>query len=190
MPSGFVVGGRGDLDALFLARASTKRADVQYRVGGVDIANRYEPIGAGTPIAATGFKTGGTDLASLFRDSGQPLLSVTLSNGTYINSTTVASVSYNSDGTVTKNAGTSGPAYTWLLAGSAGACEIRCTQTSGSAIGGSTLGTWLALSSSRIFSMSTAAAAIRSGSGLIEIRRAADLVVLASCNISLISDRT
>lgn len=76
MASGFTVSGRGDLDALFLARVNAKRADVGFQVAGVDISNRYEPIGAGTPIAATGFKSGGTDLASLFRNIGEPVATV------------------------------------------------------------------------------------------------------------------
>jgi hypothetical protein len=56
-----------DLDTLFAARTSAKRADVGFKVAGVDVSNRYETIGAASPIAATGFKAAGVDLASLFR---------------------------------------------------------------------------------------------------------------------------
>lgn len=70
MASGYVVSGRGDLDVLFLGRVNPKRSDVGYKVAGVDLSNRYETIGATTPIAATGFKSAGTDLANLFRGSG------------------------------------------------------------------------------------------------------------------------
>jgi hypothetical protein len=62
-----------DLDTLLMARVNAKRADVGLKVGGVDISNRFETIGAGTPIAATGFKSAGTDLANLFRSISEPL---------------------------------------------------------------------------------------------------------------------
>lgn len=79
MASGFTVSGRGDLDSLFMARQNAARANVGFTVVGVDLANRYEPIGSASPIAATGFTSGGTDLASLFRDINQPLTLVSLS---------------------------------------------------------------------------------------------------------------
>lgn len=72
MATGFVVVGRGDLDALFKARTTAKRSDINYRVAGVDISNRFEQIGASTPIANTGFKYGGTDLAQLFKNISAP----------------------------------------------------------------------------------------------------------------------
>lgn len=78
MASGFTVSGRGDLDSLFMARQSAARPNVGYTVAGVDLATRYEPIGSASPIAATGFTSGGTDLASLFRDINQPLTQVSL----------------------------------------------------------------------------------------------------------------
>ena len=62
-----------DFDSLFMARVNAKRADVGIKVAGVDISNRYEPIGSGSPITATNFKTVGTDVASLFRNIGEPL---------------------------------------------------------------------------------------------------------------------
>lgn len=79
MASGYTVSGRGDLDALFMARQNAARANVGYAVSGVDLANRYEPIGTASAIAATGFTSSGTDLASLFRDINQPLTLVSLS---------------------------------------------------------------------------------------------------------------
>jgi hypothetical protein len=62
-----------DLDTLLMARVNAKRADVGLRVAGVDISNRYETIGGASPIAATGFKSAGVDLASLFRNISAPL---------------------------------------------------------------------------------------------------------------------
>jgi hypothetical protein len=72
MASGLLTGGV-DLDSRFMARVNAKRADVGFKVGGVDVSNRWETIGSGTPIAATGFKAAGTDLASLFRNISEPL---------------------------------------------------------------------------------------------------------------------
>jgi hypothetical protein len=60
-----------DLDTLFRARVSAKRADVGFKVGGTDISNRYETIGGAAAIAATGFKAASIDLASLFLGASQ-----------------------------------------------------------------------------------------------------------------------
>lgn len=58
-----------DLDSLFKARTSTKRADVGYKSNGnVDISNRFEPSTGGDTRANIGIKSGGADLATLFRD--------------------------------------------------------------------------------------------------------------------------
>lgn len=66
-----------DLDSLFLPLEGTKRADVNIDSnGGVDISNRFEPIGDGTPIANTGIQSGGVDIATLFRDINEPVQGV------------------------------------------------------------------------------------------------------------------
>lgn len=63
-----------DIDTLFLPLETTKRADVNIDSnGGVDISNRFEPIGDGTPIANTGIQANGADIATLFRDINEPL---------------------------------------------------------------------------------------------------------------------
>jgi hypothetical protein len=80
MTTGISVSGRGDLDALFQARANAARANVGYQVAGVDIANRFEQIGGGTPIAALGLQSAGVDLASLFRDIAAPAGLVSISD--------------------------------------------------------------------------------------------------------------
>lgn len=72
-----------DLDSLFMARVNAKRTDVSFRVAGVDIANRYEAIGSGTPIANTGFKYGVSDLATLFRNINEPLGTTYAMTATY-----------------------------------------------------------------------------------------------------------
>lgn len=74
MPSGFYTKSSSvtvDLDDVFKARANAKRADVNFKVGGVDISNRYEQTIDGTTDIIpfnTYFKVGGTDLRYLFQD--------------------------------------------------------------------------------------------------------------------------
>lgn len=69
MATGYVVTGRGDLDALFKARSSSAGANTGFLSnGGVDLAQRFEPRGASVAIAATSFKVGATDLAQIFKD--------------------------------------------------------------------------------------------------------------------------
>jgi len=67
MPSNITVNGV-DLDSIFDALETTKRADVGYSVSGVDISNRYEPSSGGDQIAYnTNYTSVGTDLRYLFR---------------------------------------------------------------------------------------------------------------------------
>jgi hypothetical protein len=62
---------RVDIDTLFAARTTTKRADVGYKVAGSDISNLFEQSSGGDLIGFdTGFKTGGTDIATLFKAFG------------------------------------------------------------------------------------------------------------------------
>jgi hypothetical protein len=68
MPSGYLVNSI-DLDDIFDALETTKRADVGYSVSGVDISNRYEPsAGSYDQIGYnTNYSSAGTDLRYLFR---------------------------------------------------------------------------------------------------------------------------
>lgn len=60
-----------DLDAIYLPRVSTKRADVSYFVNGVDITNDYEPYVAGsTKAQPVLYNNTGTDLSDLFARKG------------------------------------------------------------------------------------------------------------------------
>lgn len=68
------------LDSVFLARSTTKRANVGYQENGSDISNKYEKYTSGTKSAATGFNDGGTDLSNLFQNYNVPLVSYQLSN--------------------------------------------------------------------------------------------------------------
>ena len=76
MASNYTVTGHGDFDTIFMSRASTKRADIGYQVGGTDISNRYEPsAGNGSSNADqisynTGYKYNNTDLKYYFKVSG------------------------------------------------------------------------------------------------------------------------
>lgn len=72
-----------DIDTLFLARESTKRADVNIDANGTDISNLFEPIGDGTAIANTGIQAGGVDIATLFRDINEPLAYITWGTADY-----------------------------------------------------------------------------------------------------------
>jgi hypothetical protein len=66
MASGYKKNGT-DLDDLFEPIGGySKIDDVNYHVGGVDVANRWAPASVGLTIAATGYERTGTDLGLLF----------------------------------------------------------------------------------------------------------------------------
>ena len=68
MPSNYTINGV-DLDTLFKARSSIKRADVNILVGGIDISNRYEPTNGSDQITInTDIKTNNTDLRYVFQN--------------------------------------------------------------------------------------------------------------------------
>lgn len=79
--------------------------------------------------------------------------------------------------------------YNWLSGGSAANYDIRATILSGTFSSGS-VGTWLNLSGTRSWTRGAAAGTFQSVTALFEIRNASTLVVLASANITLESDRT
>lgn len=81
MASGYTSGGV-DLDALFAARVGTARANVGLQVAGVDLAQRYEAIGAAAASAACGYQSGGVDLSSLFLGPGVVAISDLTCNAT------------------------------------------------------------------------------------------------------------
>jgi hypothetical protein len=63
-----------DFDQIFVARTSTKRADVGYSYGGSDISNRYEKSADGSSDIIdydTNYKSAGTDLRYLFQGVGE-----------------------------------------------------------------------------------------------------------------------
>ena len=67
MASDYTVNGV-DLDTIFKARSSTKRADIGIKVSGVDISNRYEPTNGSDQITTnTDIKINNTDLRYIFQ---------------------------------------------------------------------------------------------------------------------------
>jgi choline dehydrogenase-like flavoprotein len=76
--------------------------------------------------------------------------------------------------------------FAWLLAGAAGDYECRMTMNSGTNFDGSSLGSWLSLSSTRTWSHSRGSVGETTGTGTLEIRRASGSV-LASCTITIIA---
>lgn len=81
MPAGITVNGV-DLDDIFKTRTSTKIADVEFEVGGVDISNRYEPINTNPKSKLTyntGYIANGVDLRELFMQKAFNPFNITLS---------------------------------------------------------------------------------------------------------------
>lgn len=196
MPSGYSVSGRGDLDSLFMKRASTARANVGYQVGGIDIADRYEKIGGTTPIAATGFKSGGTDLASLFAGVNAVALAANYAVnaigpevGHVARITFASSTNSNIYGSDRYN-GVENLLGTWCSTFPVGTSyDIRWTVLSGDAPNQSsgTAGTWVSLATGGGVYFQTAAASnnTRQCVGTIEIRSALSLSVVASTQVTL-----
>lgn len=81
---------------------------------------------------------------------------------------------------------------TWLLSGSPGDYHCRMTMVSGTTFSGSPTGSWLSLSTSRLWTLVDPAAGLPSvqGEGLIEIRDASTLDILDSATVNLSSRRT
>lgn len=115
-----------DLDSLFLARSTTKRADVNIDSnGGVDISNRFEKYTSGTKVATTNIQSGGTDLKDLFQNISEPLNSIGGDwDGTFLGfpsgsteepNTSDAIIEFRSTGflAITED-GTTTATYTWL----------------------------------------------------------------------------
>jgi len=67
--------------------------------------------------------------------------------------------------------------YSWLVSGLASNCELKAEYVSGDATGGSALGVWLPLSSTRSFYFAVAG---KTGVISMQIRNATTLTVLAS----------
>lgn len=77
----------------------------------------------------------------------------------------------------------------WLLAGSASDFEVRATLNSGTTPSG-TLGSWVALSTTRTWELSAPSGQVRSCELTVEIRRASDSTVVATATITIDADNT
>ncbi len=75
-----------DLDSIFAPRGvNTARANVGYRVGGVDLAQRFKAsTGGDNPPSNTGYRSGGTDLRFLFRSISFNPITTTLTGSTSV----------------------------------------------------------------------------------------------------------
>jgi len=176
MPSGYIVSGRGDLDALFALRVSAQRADVGYKVANVDLSNRYEQIGASTPIVATGFKTGGTDLASLFKGQAVAPPTITINDvnfKSYFPDFVRYRLKSNGEIEIVQDGVNAFYAY-WVYpqSGAPGPYRVRATRLSsspGGVLTGSGLNTWLALTTTREWTLTRSTSGYASEQLLIEI---------------------
>jgi hypothetical protein len=100
--------------------------------------------------------------------------------------TAIAAYSINSDGTVRDHDGAL--LETWLLTGAASSFEVRATLSSGSTPGG-TLGTWLACSTTREWTITGSSPVPVSCVLLIEIRNASTMVTLDSASVTMTAQR-
>jgi hypothetical protein len=116
-----------------------------------------------------------------------PLLAVNITNRFLADANTDGYISYEllSTGVAQRTSGSLGTLQfsgEWLTAGSASSCEVRATLNSGSLTAGSAAtGTWLPLSSSRIWFLDFDGNADLT----IEIRNASTLAVLDTANVTL-----
>lgn len=166
MPSGYKSGGV-DFDDLFDPYVTgTPPAATGYRVAGVDLAGRYAPLVYGTQRADVGYRiAGGADVATLWAakgtahyvdaNAGLPAEVAIYVAGSSGPLTATASFNLFRNGTTTWDP--SG-ASAWYPSGAAGigdSYEVMFEVLSGfgGTLSGSTLSTWLALSSTRGLSL-------------------------------------
>lgn len=119
---------------------------------------------------------------------------ITLSNQSLTDTrptgTAVSGYRLNTSGIAEELRGTSySTLETWLTAGSASGYEARVTILSGTLSSG-TSGSWLALSSSREWSVSQASLGQNICEFTVEIRNATTLVVAASATVQITADHT
>ena len=122
-----------------------------------------------------------------------PLVSITDQNVNRIASTALtATYTVNTSGIVQKTEGGSTTTLeTWLQVGASSAYEVRATLLSGDTPTGSALASWLALSTTRAWTLTDA---VNDGIALtctltIEIRDVATGVVQDSCTVTITSER-
>lgn len=71
-----------DGNVYYNALEGTKRANVGFQIGGVDVSTLYEPVASGSAgVNVSGFQSGGTDLTSLFAVTGSTGPAITWPTG-------------------------------------------------------------------------------------------------------------
>lgn len=185
-----------DLDTLFMARVNAKRADVGILSnGGVDISNRFEPIGAGTPIANVNFKSVGVDIATLFRDINQalgPTVAMPANGYEWLKSNgSPVTLDILNNGTIQYNP-ISGAVvtHTWLTGGTVAQVDMMITATLGTFTSG-TVGSWLNMATTRTYTVAAAVSAQKSVTFTLQFRNASTLAVIGTATgLKLTCDRT
>ena len=149
-----------DLDAIFQARVSAARANVNYKSNGaVDLAQRFEPIGLYVPGANVNYQSAGTDLAQLFKNIASGTVLVPSEN--YTDSTPAAGRNADAgfgitgDGDILRILNFSSlDDNDWIApksAGPGGGYAVRATIVSGSQSSGDSVGTWLGLTTGTVY---------------------------------------
>ena len=110
---------------------------------------------------------------------------------TFVSSPSEATAQYllNSDGRAQKveNSSTSDISGEWLVAGANSDFEVYATVDSGTLTSGPT-GSWVSLSTSRVWTLTRGTVGLSSVDLTIEIRRASDAVVVDSATITLTAE--
>lgn len=200
MTTGYVVSGRGDLDVLFKARTSSPTSATGFLSnGGVDLNQRFEPRGATTAIANTNFVSGSTDLAQIFMDINAATVPALPNSNFRADAVSpfiaICNYTWESDGDIIESFEEADVPNTtdrgdWIVPKSAapGLYEVRATVTAG-ALSSGTTGTWLALTTTRTWSVQRTTNGTSSCTMTIEIRNNGG-AVLGSCTVQMTAART
>lgn len=151
-----------DLDAIFMPRITTKRADVNILSNGsVDVSNRFEKYTSAPKATTTNILVGSgpaADLADLFQSISTPIMTLgayTISQGPKTTSAaTTVGIRFNADGTIDEYAQATGWTYLgdWLSPTSSGDTTYDFlmhvdTEAGGSGFTTGAQDTWLAAGS-------------------------------------------
>lgn len=120
--------------------------------------------------------------------SGGPvyLESVAYTRSTTNNATATCVITFGSNGILSMGAGVVGGSdYTWLLSGAASNYDIIYDSTAGVGLSVGVKDTWQNLGTSRSYGVTSNGQGERTTFGVIRIRNASTLAILASANVSL-----
>ena len=183
-----------DLDTLFKARASAKRADVGIKYLGVDLANRYD-IRTSAAQANTGFRAAGVDLAQLFQDiAGSAITFDNLglqSSSTAITATCALELRTTGDTFGTNINNTLVDLGDWLTpkSGMSG-YSVKWTLTSGTTPAAPVAqNTFIALSATRAWTLSQVAVGIANSAFTVQFRHDASGALSNTYTVSMAAQR-